>query len=76
MKNTKGLGAGSYPEPIEKNYRMVKVECSFTAYVEVEVNEYDDLDELNQDIEEQVKRMSIDELLEEVDKVEIQEVIY
>ncbi len=74
---TRELGAGSYPTPIEfeDEYKTVKVECSFTTYVRVKVGKYKDIDDEIDDINEQVDKMSNEELLEEVDKINIEDVI-
>lgn len=67
---TRGLGAGSYPEaPEPTEMRTVEIECSFTSYVEVPedlVNDY-------QEMERYIKRnYSAFELTEEADTVNIE----
>ena len=64
---------GTYPEPDDDNHITLKVSCSFTTYIRVEVGKYKDPDEEFEDIERQVYQTSKDELLEECDKIEIED---
>lgn len=61
---TRGLGAGSYPEPKEQITRTLEVKCYFTTYVTV----YGDNKE---DYERQLKELTSNDLLEECDKIQI-----
>ena len=66
--DTKGLGAGSYPEPPEVEERTIKVKCLFDAYVSVN-SDWD-----YEKVEEYIKSLSIDELTYETDNVEIDDI--
>ena len=69
---TIGLGAGSYPDaPVEKEFKTVRLECSFTTYVSVP----EDLED-NDDIISYVNEMYSDyDLIEEADKIRIEDII-
>ena len=70
------LNVTDYPEPKGDNYKTIKVECSFTTYVQVEIGKFKDPDDEWEDIERQLYQMSKEskeELLEEVDKIEIED---
>lgn len=68
MLETKGLGAGSYPEPKEIEERTIKIKCSFDGYVSVPKGwDYDK-------VEEYIKDLSIDELTTETDTIQIEDI--
>ena len=62
-----------YPEPKGENYKTIKVQCSFTTYIQVEIGKYKDPDDEFNDIERQIYQTDKYELLEEADKVEIED---
>ena len=67
---TRGLGAGSYPEPKENKTQTIKVTCTFKTEVEVP----EDLDtyfEIKEYIEEFMTTM---DLLENADEILIDDV--
>lgn len=64
---TKGLGAGSYPEAPETEYRTIKLTISLESYVSVPEN----LDD--EELEQYIKGLSQFELLEETDKIQIED---
>lgn len=64
---TKGLGAGSYPEAPEKDYRTVKLTISLESYVSVPEN----LDD--EELEYYINNLSQFELLEDTDKIQIED---
>lgn len=67
---TKGLGAGSYPEPKEKKTRIVEVTCTFKTEVEVpadldmycEIKEYIEQTMTKKDLLENVEEILIDDI--------------
>ena len=59
---TKGLGAGSYPERPEQEMRTVKIICSFESYVSIPA----DLDE--DEIQNYLQEYTDEELSEEADR--------
>lgn len=67
---TRGLGAGSYPEaPEPKEMRTVKIECSFTSYVEVP----EEYTESYNDMEAYIKEnYSHRDMIEEADTINIE----
>ena len=66
--DTKGLGAGSYPEAPEVETRTIIVKCLFDAYVSIN-SDWD-----YEKAEEYIKNLSIDELTYETDNVEIDDI--
>lgn len=65
---TKGLGAGSYPEaPEPTEYVTVKLMISLESYVSVPEN----LDD--EELEEYIKGLNEFELLEDTDKIKIED---
>lgn len=62
-------------EPEENEYEQtIKVSVTFTGFVSVwKKNRYNDEDEYNEDMDEQLKNMTIDELANETDTFEIEE---
>lgn len=62
-------------EPKENEYEQtIKVSVTFTGFVSVwKKNRYNDKDEYYEDIDEQLKNMTIDELSNETDTFEIEE---
>lgn len=62
-------------EPKENEYEQtIKVSVTFTGFVSVwKKNRYNDKDEYYEDIDEQLKKMTIDELSNETDTFEIEE---
>lgn len=77
MIDTREAGAGFYPTPtdLDNEYKTVEVHCVFTTYVSVQVGKYKDPDDEIADINRQVDNMSNADLLEEVDKIIIEDVI-
>lgn len=71
--NWDGTDNGRNLEPKFDNYKTIKVECSFTTYIQVEVGRFKDPDDEFEDIDRQVLQASKDELLEEADKIEIED---
>lgn len=66
-----------YPEPEERTItRTIKVECSFTTYVTVEVDPRQSGEEQFDDIEAQINKMDRYDLLEEADKIRIEDFNY
>lgn len=53
-----------YPEPKEETVQTLKVKCYFTTYVTVYGDDYENY-------EEQIKNMDKYDLVEETDKIEI-----
>lgn len=65
---TKGLGAGSYPEaPEPTEYRTIKLMISLESYVSVPEN----LDD--EELENYINNISQFELLEDTDKIKIED---
>ena len=67
---TKGLGAGSYPDaPDYPEMRTVEIECSFTSYVEVP----EEYTESYNDMENYIKEMYDKyDMIEEADTINIE----
>lgn len=70
---TRGLGAGSYPEPPETITKTVKVYGTFVTYITVELKAGQCGEDEFEEIEEQINSTSKYDLLEEVDRVEIED---
>ncbi len=70
MLETKGLGAGSYPEQPEVEERTIKVKVCFDGYISVPSNwDYEK-------VEEYINSLSIDELSTETDTFTIDDIEY
>lgn len=70
MIETRGLGAGSYPDaPDYPEMRTVKIECSFTSYVEVPEDLVNDYQKMENYIKENYGNF---ELTEEADTINIE----
>ena len=69
MLETKGLGAGSYPEPPEIEEKTIKVKCSFETFIRVPIDwNYDK-------VEEYVRfEATPNELLYEVDQIDVDDI--
>jgi hypothetical protein len=68
MIDTKGLGAGSYPDAPEYEEKTIKLRCSFTTYITVP-------DEWDYDkIEEYANTLGIYDLIDEVDSIEVEDI--
>ena len=72
------LMVNDYPEENIEEEEMitVKVECSFTTYVTVKKGNYRDPEEEYDDIKEQIQNKDMYDLLEECDKVNIEDFTY
>lgn len=66
---TKGLGAGSYPDaPEEIEMKTVEVQCSFKTYIQVPVNCEDQVQYILDNYDKY-------DLLEEVDYINLEDVL-
>ena len=68
MIETKGLGAGSYPEPNEIEEKTIKVVCLFESYINVP-KKWD-----YEDIKRYVNDLSVRELTSEIDNINIEDI--
>lgn len=66
--DTKGLGAGSYPEPPEYEEKTVKLICTFETFISVPKEwDYDQ-------IKDYANTLGTYELMEEADSIEVEDV--
>jgi hypothetical protein len=68
MIDTKGLGAGSYPDAPEFEEKTVTLHCSFTTYISVP-KDWD-----YEKVEDYVKTLGTYDLTEEADSIEVEDI--